>query len=401
MKIIYIHQYFNTPEMSGSTRSYEMARRLVKWGHEVHIVTSWRDAHSSSNWFKTIEDGICVHWLPIPYSNSMNFFQRIWAFLKFAIGVIPRAINIGGDVVFATSTPLTIAIPGTVVSSYLKVPMVFEVRDLWPEVPVAMGFLRNPIAIAAARWLERFAYRRSAWVVALSEGMADGVVAAGHPRDKISVIPNASDLDLFAHNDAAERKFRDAHPELGNGPIVLYPGTLGKINRVSYLVHLACGVMAHRPDIRFVVIGGGAEAEGTKSLAQKLGVLGVNYFQYPPVPKRELVDAFSAASVVISLCIDAPSLRANSANKFFDGLASGTAVAINYQGWQAEILGEYGAGIVLSSDPNLSVKIFVDFMNSPDKVFASGQRARIIAKKLFDRDMLAHKLERVLNNAVY
>jgi len=385
--------------MSGGTRSYEMARRLVEWGHEVHVVTSWRENKSSLNWFQTNEDGINVHWLPVSYSNSMNFWQRLWAFFKFAIGVIPRAIKIGGDVVFATSTPLTIALPGAAVSCLLKVPMVFEVRDLWPEVPIAMGFLRNPIAIAAARWLERFAYRQSTWVVALSDGMADGVVATGYPSDRVSVIPNGSDLELFAHNTDGGRRFRRDHPELGNGPIILYPGTLGKVNRVSYLVHLARGVIAHRPDIKFVVIGSGAEAEQTKITAEELGVLGKNYFQYSPVAKRELVDAFSAASVIISLCVDEPALRANSANKFFDGLASGTAVAINYLGWQAELLQESGAGLVLPSDPGRATKIFLDFVGSPEAMAAAGKKARVLAENYFARDILARRLETVLRDA--
>ena len=400
MKIIYLHQYFNTPEMSGGTRSYEMARRLVEWGHEVHIITSWRDSHASSNWFHTQEHGVNVYWLPVPYSNSMNFWQRIWAFFKFAIGVIPCAIKIGGDVVFATSTPLTIALPGAVVSQYLKVPMVFEVRDLWPEVPIAMGFLRNPIAIAAARWLERFAYRRAARVVALSDGMADGIVATGYPREWISVIPNGSDLELFAHNTEAGCRFRSAHPELGSGPIILYPGTLGKVNRVSYLAHLAHNVLAYRPDLKFVVIGGGAEEVQTRCMAEKLGVLGVNYFQYPPVAKRELVDAFSAASVIISLCVDEPALRANSANKFFDGLASGTPVAINYLGWQAKLLQESKAGVVLPSDPGRACEVLLNFMGSSDVMEASGQQARILAENRFARDILARNLESVLKSVV-
>ena len=85
MTILYLHQYFNTPKMSGGTRSYEMARRLVKMGHDVHMVTSYRDETDKKDWFITNEDGIIVHWLPLLYSNKMNYTQRIKAFFNFAI----------------------------------------------------------------------------------------------------------------------------------------------------------------------------------------------------------------------------------------------------------------------------------------------------------------------------
>jgi glycosyltransferase involved in cell wall biosynthesis len=386
--------------MSGGTRSYEMARRLVEWGHEVHIVTSWRKASPYPDWFEESIDGIHIHWLPMPYDNAMGFKDRMQAFVRFAIKAGQRAAALRGDVVFATSTPLTIALPGAFAAWKLKVPMVFEVRDLWPDVPIAMGFLRHPLSKAAARWLERFAYVRSVRVVALSDGMADGVVQAGYPRQCVSVIPNSSDLDLFQHSSAGAQRFREAHPELDGGPIVLYPGTLGKANGVSYLADLAKGMLERRPDVRFVVIGEGAEADLISNTAQELGVLGVNFFQYAAMPKKVLVDAFSAASVVISLCIDEPALRANSANKFFDALASGTAVAINYGGWQKSLLEETGAGVALGPDPQGAVAPLLALLNTPQQLAECGRRARELAEQRFDRDKLTRQVERVLLDAV-
>src|SRR5690606_2268049 len=105
-------QYFNTPRMAGSTRSYEMARRLTEWGHDVHMVTSWREPARTTDWFTTTEAGIQVHWLPVPYSNHMSYAERIRAFSRFAFHAARRALSLPADVVFASSTPLTIALPG-------------------------------------------------------------------------------------------------------------------------------------------------------------------------------------------------------------------------------------------------------------------------------------------------
>ena len=182
MKILYLHQYFNHPGMSGGTRSYETARRLVAMGHEVHIITSWRKNKKNKSWFETNVEGIHVHWLPINYSNKMNYNSRIKAFLKFAIFSTLKTISIKGDIIFATSTPLTIAIPAVFASKKLNIPLVFEVRDLWPELPIAMGAIRNPILKFLAKKLEYFAYKNSSSVIALSPGMRDGVIASGYPK---------------------------------------------------------------------------------------------------------------------------------------------------------------------------------------------------------------------------
>lgn len=100
MKIIYLHQYFNTPEMSGGTRSYEMARRMVAAGHEVNMVTSIRELNGQhDDWFVTEEAGIQVHWYPVPYSNHMSYAQRIGAFLSFARAARKKAVELEGDVI--------------------------------------------------------------------------------------------------------------------------------------------------------------------------------------------------------------------------------------------------------------------------------------------------------------
>jgi glycosyltransferase involved in cell wall biosynthesis len=230
--------------------------------------------------------------------------------------------------------------------------------------------------------------------------MADGVVLTGYPKERVSVIPNSCDLTLFKSSAKGAARFRDSRPELGDGPIVLYPGTIGKANGVAYLARLAQGILPYRPDVRFVVVGEGAESSHVEEVARDLGVLGVNFFQYPAMPKKSLVDAFSAASIVVSLFIDEPALRANSANKFFDALASGTAVAINYQGWQKNMLEETGAGIALGPDPVTAVVPLLYLLNSPPQLSQCGARARELAEERFDRDKLARKLEHVLIDTV-
>ncbi|SVB69891.1 uncharacterized protein METZ01_LOCUS222745, partial [marine metagenome] len=197
MKILYLHQYFNTPNMSGGTRSYEFAQRLVSSGHEVHMITSRRDSTSSNKTYIENTDGINVYWIYVPYSNSFGFLRRILAFIKFIVLSSILSLKIKSDIVFATSTPLTIAIPAIFCSKVKGVPMVFEVRDLWPELPIAVGAIKSGILIRLAKILEETTYFHSKYVIALSPGMKEGIAKTGYPLLKIKVIPNSCDIVRF------------------------------------------------------------------------------------------------------------------------------------------------------------------------------------------------------------
>ncbi|WP_249929051.1 glycosyltransferase family 4 protein [Ectopseudomonas oleovorans] len=401
LKIIYLHQYFNTPNMPGGTRSYEMARRLVAKGHEVHMVTSWREADGRTQWFQTQEDGIVVHWLPVAYSNHMSYSQRIRAFFRFALRAAQKAVSLRGDIVFATSTPLTIALPAVFAARRNSLPMVFEVRDLWPELPIAMGALRNPVLRWVARRLERWAYRHSESVVALSPGMRDGVVAAGYASGRVAVIPNSADNDFFQSTSASgARVFRQQRTWLGERPLLVYTGTFGRINGVSYLVELAARLRVIAPDIRVLLVGDGQEVEQIRSRAVAAGVLGDNLFIEGQVAKREIPALLAAADMTCSLFIDLPEMRANSANKFFDGLAAAKPIFLNYGGWQADLVEACGCGVVAWNKSLDDVAALVArCLHDRAWLESAGKAAQVLARESFDRDVLALQLERVLLDA--
>ena len=396
MRIIYLHQYFNTPNMAGGTRSYEMARRLVARGHEVQMVTS-RCNGADPGWVETDEAGIRVHWCSVPYSNGMSYPRRLRAFMKFSWLAARKAAALGGDVVLATSTPLTIALPGVYAARRHGVPMVFEVRDLWPEMPIAVGALKNPLMIAAARRLERFAYRHAAGVVALSPGMKDGVVATGYPEQQVTVIPNGCDLTMFRVPRETGKRFRACQGWLRDRPLVVYAGTLGIINGVDYLARLAAAVRRRDVGVRFLVIGSGQEEAKLRQTAKRLRVLDRNFFIWPSLPKAEIPTVLSAADMAASVFLDLPQMWNNSANKVFDALAAGRPVAINHEGWHAERIRQTGCGLVLRpGDLESSADALVASIRDKQWLAQASAAASRVAEEQFDRDMLARRLETVL-----
>lgn len=397
MRILYFHQYFNTPDMSGGTRSYEMARRLVAAGHEVHIITSWLKETDEKTWFTTVEAGIHVHWFPNFYNNKMSYAERVKAFFRFAYHATKKGKSLEADLVFATSTPLTIAIPAIFTARSLKVPMVFEVRDLWPELPIAMGALNNKLAQKLAYQLEDWAYKNSSSIVALSPGMKDGIVKTGYPKERVAIIPNSSDNELFTIDPELAQKFRDKYEWLQDRPLIVYTGTFGHINGVGYLVEVAEQLKQLNPEIRILLVGDGIEFEKVELLAKEKAVLNVNLFMMKQMPKKQIPVVLNAATLCTALFIDKPEMRANSANKFFDALAASTPILINYGGWMVDLIERNQCGLVTwNKSTDQAAKEIVSLIADENRLNEYALNAKKLAMTQFNRDELAAQLNKVL-----
>jgi len=396
MKVIYLHQYFNTPKKTGGVRSYDVAKHLINKGHTVEMVTTNTSLSNSSGWETSTEDGINVHWFYLFYSNKLNYYKRLLAFFSFAYHAAKKGSKLQGDVVFATSTPLTIAIPALYISWKKSIPMVFEVRDLWPDVPIAIGVVKNPIVKYLAKLLESYSYKKSKAVIALSNGMKDGIIKAGCEENKIVVVPNFSDRELFNSKNTG-KKFRADRKWLKDFPLLIYAGTFGIINGVDYLVDVAEQLLLLKSDIKILLIGEGKEYNNVILYAQKKNVLNNNLFIEGAISKSELPQLLAAADLASNIVINVPEVWNNSANKFFDALASGTPVLINGGGWQADLIDKENAGITTYGlTLNQAALKINEFLNDKERLSTSSKKAQIIAEKYFDKDDLTKKIERVL-----
>lgn len=399
MKLTYLHQYFNTPNMTGGSRTYEMAKRLAARGHEVHVVTSSREGEAHKGWKVEIVAGIHVHWISVPYHNNMSYIKRIMAFLKFANLATIRSVKLRSDVIFATSTPLTIAIPAIATMKLTKSPMVFEVRDLWPELPIAIGALRSPLTIWIARILEKTAYKNAKYCIGCSPGMCAGIVKQGKADSHVYEISNSCDIEQFNVAPELGEAFRKNNTWLVDRPLIVYAGTFGKINGLEYMVRLAHAMSKISPEIVFLAVGHGQDASKINQLSIELGVKDKNFYMLPKQPKNKIPEIYSAATVVLSLFLPIKEMEANSANKFFDGMAAGKPIAINYGGWQAELLQNHDNGVVLDSTSiELAAKQLSDIL-VPDRLESMGSNSLEIARSQYSRDDMADRLENILLKA--
>lgn len=406
MRILYLHQYFATPSAQAGTRSYEMAKRLIKSGHSVTFITTSAffssEYNFSSGWNYITIDGIKLHVLNLNYSNKDPFYIRIIKFVSFSLRSSLKALTINADVVLATSTPLSIAIPGLLFSKLKKVPLVFEVRDLWPELPVATGVIKNRVFIKAAKWLERYTYKNSKRLIGLSPGMCAGISREGIDPQKITLATNSCDTDLFDVPNAVGEQYRNQKLSfVGARKLIVYTGTFGRINNVGYIVGLARESVRLGLNLCFVAVGDGMEKEKVIQEAENAGVLDRNLYIIPPVPKTEIVRLLSTADLALSLFGPVKEMWHNSANKLFDALASQTPIAINYGGWQKDIIDEHQCGLVLDAENHSSASIELSkFLNNDEKYESAVASCKQLSYESFSRDTMALRVERALLEAV-
>lgn len=399
-KIGYLHQYFCKPSMNGGIRSYEFAKRLAEDGYDVHVITTDRE-NSFKGWREESLDGFTIHWVSVQYDNSFGFIARILAFFKFSILAWLKLWRIKPQLNFATSTPLTIAIPAILAKLFFGIPYIFEVRDLWPDAPIKMGFLKHPVLIWLARKLEYYAYSCANHVIALSPEMAKGVQAAGIEQSKITVIPNASDVALLRHSydNQAQQFWQDKPLDPVQDQIVVYTGTIGVVNDLMYLVDLASSSLLY-PQIKFAVFGQGAEKQKIMDYAASKQVLNQNLFFFDPVPKQQLAYILAGAKMTMSLVADIPALWGNSANKFFDSFAATKPIMINHGGWQADVIQEYKCGLVVGRDTTQASQSIYQMLNNSAALQYAGEQSRYLGDCVFGRDVLYQKFKQIFDQNI-
>ncbi len=395
MRILYLHQFFMTRDGTGGTRSYEFARRLVEAGHGVTMVTAGDGAEREVDGIRVVEArggyGDYVR------ATGVGYGRRLLAFGRFAVAATVAALRgPRPDVVFATSPPLTMALPAIVAARRWRVPLVFEVRDLWPEAPIQMGALRSPWAQRLARWLERAVYRSATEIVALSPGMRDGIVATGVSPERVTLIPNASDLDLFSP-DLDPGDLREQLGLTASDFVCAYFGTMGEANDLTQVVG-AAALLAERKDVAFVLQGDGKRRAALEADVQRRGLANVVFV--PAGDKHAAARLAAASDACMTIFKDVPILATNSPNKLFDTFAAGRPAIVNTDGWQRVLVEEHEAGVYArpSDAADLAEKVLA-LRDDPERARRYGANARALAEREFDRDLLAERLRGVLERA--
>lgn len=395
MKLIYIHQHFVTNEGTSGTRSYDVSRYMVQLGHQVTVVCGLLDQSSLKPmpfWqcFRTeYIDGIKVVVCNAKYSNKQKVPARLWTFLKFSVlSLLAVVLERGVDLIFATSTPLTVGIPGRIGAALKGLPYVFEVRDLWPEDLLDAGRIRPGLQYKLWEWLELFSYKKARKILLVSKGFEDRLIERGFDPARLRTIVLGADGTLF--KDAKPDHDYIARHGLTGKTIAIYTGAHGDANGLFQVLD-AAERLRDRTDIALVFIGDGKMKQALKDDAARRGLANVHFLD--PVQKLQLPGILAACQIGLMILKQITRPRWVTPNKIFDYMFTGIPAIVNFAGTTAEMVEADGAGYAArpGDADDLAAKIR-HLADHPEERQAIGRRAREVAYAKYDRRMIAEQL---------
>lgn len=389
MKILLLNQVFVSPDEPGHTRHFEMAKFLQARGHELVIVASDLNYQTGK---RTVErrglfaeqkiDGVRVlrsYMLP---ALHRSYFWRIISFFSFMLSSVWTALQVkDADLIMGTTPPIFQALSAWFVAMIRRKPFLLEVRDLWPEFGVSMGVLKNPLAIALARWLEKFLYARATHILVNSPAYKDYMIMKGVPESKVTTIAYGTDVDMF--NPEVDGLSIRRELGLDDKFVVLYAGALGQANDIDTLLR-AAKRLNDDARICFVLFGDGKERVRLESEAERMKLTNVLFAGVRA--KKEMPAVLAASDVCLAILQDIPMFRTTYPNKIFDTMAAGRATVLVIDGVSRELIEDSNGGVyVRPNDDELLAQKILELSNDPARVKQMGANARAYLVKHLDR----------------
>jgi glycosyltransferase involved in cell wall biosynthesis len=383
MNVLILHQHFKTPDGGGALRSYFLAQAIVDRGDKVQVVTGsdYVDYHLK------IYEGIEIHYLPIRYSNYFGYWKRIFSFLRFIISICAHSKKFSkANICYAISVPLTIGLAARWIKWRYKIPYIFEVGDLWPDAPIELEVIQNSLL---KKWLwrmERNIYQQANSVVALSPSIKEAIGKKVIGKN-IHVIPNMADTEFF--KPELKNPLLEERLQVKNKFVIAYLGAMGFANGLEYILNCAKVCHENKLPVQFLLAGDGVEKENLKRKSIDLKLHNLSFIEF--LNREGIKELMNVADAVFVCYRHSPILETGSPNKFFDGLAAGKLIIINFGGWIRKEIEEANCGFYV--DPENPESILHPF----NKIIKTSQlsefqkRSRQLAEEKFSRKVLTEK----------
>nr|WP_262894866.1 glycosyltransferase family 4 protein [Hymenobacter guriensis] len=366
--------------------------------HRVTLITTstW-ERQRLTHEFPWLPAGVEMRAADVPYENRMGVARRIVSFGQYAAYAVREGLRIKKpDVIWGISTPLTAAWAAAQVARLRRVPWVFEVQDLWPSFPIAMGAVPSKLAQRGLYALEKSLYQSARHILPLSPDMTRYVEQVGIAPKKVTTVLNGTDLDLAARATAESVwALREQHGLTGRR-VLLYAGTFGRANDIPTLLEAAEQLFAQDASVCWLFMGHGYHEPLVREAAARCQGIRL----VAPQPRHAVFAWFKLAEVSVASFLALPVLDANSPAKFYDSLAVGTPVIVTNKGWTRELVEKEQVGwYVPASEPVRLAQQLQMLLNNPQQLQAAGQRGRQVAVKYFDRQQIAAVVQEVLERA--
>jgi colanic acid biosynthesis glycosyl transferase WcaI len=408
MRILYLSQYFHPEVGATQTRAYEMAQGLVRAGHQVTMISEVPNhpagiippEHRGRLYERANLDGIEVIRVWVKAAPVKTFRTRLAFYLSFMLNAIMAGLFLARrryDIIYATSPPLFVGGAGLALSFLRRSPLVFEVRDLWPESAVALGELKNPRAIALAEQLERTCYRRACKIVLTAQEMLDHLAKRGISPSKMQVIRNGANPDLFHFDPKARRRIR-RELALKTKFVVIYAGLIGLAQALTSALETADLIKTLDGDVHFLFFGDGPAKANLLVQAQQRQLANVTFL---PAQPRELVPAYLSAADAALIPLVRERLIGALPSKMFDAMACERPILLSAEGEALLILREEQVGLSVPPEtPELLCQAIIALKRDPAQARQYGNRGRQAVIERYSRQAQARQLERVLGTVV-
>ena len=405
MHILYLSQYFPPEVGATQTRAYEMARGLVRAGHRVTMLTEVPNHPSGivppayrGKWVEPSElDGIDVLRVWVKASPVKTFRSRMAFYLSYmANATLVGALKARGpfDVVYATSPPLFVGAAGLALHRLKRAPLVFEVRDLWPESAVALGELHSPRAIAWAGKLEELCYNRASRIVVVTEGIRQRLLSRGYPAGKLALLPNGANTELFQRQPELGQRFRADHGLALDAFVAVYAGIHGIAQGLEIVLH-AAATLRNDPTVRFVLVGEGPVKADLQALRTELGL--DNVLMLPEQSRSAMPAILSAADAAIVPLRKLDLFQGALPSKMFDAWACELPLLLSIDGEARRTLDAANGGLYVPPEDAAALAGAIRALAAlPDRGRSLGHNGRRYTEQHHSRQAQARQLEQLL-----
>lgn len=398
MKILFLTHYFPPEVNAPANRTHEHARRWVRDGHEVTIITGVPNHPKGqlfpgyrNRWLQEEEiDGIRVLRTWMYLTSNQGFARRILNYVLFAVTATIASLRAGRpDVVVATSPQFFCGLAGAAVSWLKWRPFVLEIRDLWPESIVQLGQLDSRLLIGALEALETALYRSAKGIVVNTRAFTDHIAARGVPRDRIELVYNGIDPELFHPREPNRALLRDRGLE--DRRVISYIGTLGLAHGLMTIVE-AADQLRHDESLAFVLIGEGADRE---RIEREVAERGLDNVSLPGLrPRAEIPDWIASSAVLLIMLRDLPVFQTVIPSKLFEFWAQeGPIILAAPPGECRDLLERNDSGLAISPEDSTALASAIrEVLDDPSVARERAQRGRECVEQSFLRDDLARQM---------
>lgn len=405
MHILFLTHYFPPEVNAPASRTYENARRWVRDGHRVTVITCAPNHPKGiiyqgyrNRWCQQEKlDGITVLRVKTYLSANKGFAKRIANYLSYMLSSTVFSCLVRDiDVVVSTSPQFFCGLAGYFVSRARSAPWVVEIRDLWPESIIAVGAIRNRTVIDLLEGLETFMYRRADHVVAVTDAFKRHIAGRGVGRDRISVIKNGADLERFTPGPR-ENSFRREHGLEGKF-VVSYVGTHGMAHGLNTIFETA-EAMRSCEDIVFLLVGDGAEREPLLARKAELGL--TNVLMLPQQPKERMPEIINASDACMVLLKKTDLFKTVIPSKIFEAMAMERPIILGVEGESREIVEEGCCGLCIEPENAAELADAIRRLRDDGKLADElGQNGRRFVSTVFNREELARRYLETLSSMV-